>query len=129
MKNSIILLLILLSIIGIGTFLYISSDQSVNNEPGNISPTVESGNVQKITLGMKNYNYYPNIITVKEGLPVEITLDSSVIGCYRSFTINDFGVRAYSSSPDQKITFTPTKKGTFRFACSMGMGIGTIVVD
>ena len=83
---------------------------------------------QEITLSMKNYNYYPNTIEVEAGKQVSITLDNSVRGCYRAFTINDLGVRKTSKSPDDKIVFTPTKKGTFRFACSMGMGRGTIIV-
>lgn len=85
--------------------------------------------VQNVVLGVKNANYHPSIITVKAGQPVSITLDSSVRGCLRSFTIKDLGVNEYSSSPSETIDFTPAKKGAFRFACSMGMGYGTIVVE
>lgn len=91
--------------------------------------SISNGNVQKITISMKNYNYYPTTITVKEGMPVEITLDNSVGGCYRSFNSPALGVSQYSNSPSQKITFTPNKKGTFEFACSMRMGRGTIIVE
>ncbi len=93
------------------------------------APSASAGEVQKITLGMKNYNYYPNTITVKSGIPVEITLDSSVSGCYRSFVVQQFGVSTYSQNPAQTIRFTPDKKGTFQFQCSMGMGYGTLVVE
>ena len=86
-----------------------------------------SGDVQKITLGF-NSNYYPNTITVEAGKPVEITLDNSVRGCFRSFTIRDLGINYRSSNPEDTIKFTPTKKGTFIFACSMHMGTGTINV-
>ena len=99
----------------------------------NKSPTgnIVSDNRDKteITLSMKNYNYYPNTITVKKGIPVEITLDSSIRGCYRSFLIPSLGVSKRSSSPEDKITFTPQKTGTFRYQCGMGMGTGTIVVE
>src|SRR3989339_690282 len=84
--------------------------------------------IQKITLSMKG-NYYPNTINVKSGIPVEITLDSSVRGCYRSFSIPKLDVSKYSSSPTDTIKFTPNEKGTFRFQCSMGMGTGTIIVE
>lgn len=86
------------------------------------------GDVQRVTLSTKDYNYYPQKISVESGKPVEITLDSSVKGCLRSFTIRDLGVVKYSKDPSEKISFTPTKKGSFRFACSMGMGFGTIEV-
>lgn len=86
-------------------------------------------NIQKITLSFRDYNYYPNTIHVKQGVPVEITLDSSISGCYRSFNIPVFGVSQYSSSPSDIIKFTPNQKGTFQFRCSMGMGRGTIIVE
>ncbi len=89
----------------------------------------DSGDVQKIVLSFKNYNYYPNTITVKQGVPVEITLDNSIRGCYRSFNIKSLGVSKYSSNPSDTITFTPDKKGTFEFACGMRMGYGTIIVE
>jgi len=100
---------------------------------GNSSPQVTNVSssqlgVQKIVISMQNYNYYPNTITVEAGKPVEITLDSSVGGCYRSFNIPSLGVSYRSSNPGDKITFTPTKKGSFEFACSMRMGRGTIIV-
>ncbi len=100
---------------------------------GSLTGSAVSGNsgasedVQKITLSFKN-NYYPNEITVEAGKPVEITLDNSVRGCYRSFNIKDLGVSQRSSDPSDKIIFTPTKKGSFEFACGMRMGRGTIIV-
>ena len=47
----------------------------------------QGGEFQKVVIGVKNLNYYPNTITVKSGIPVRIYLDSSVTGCLRSFTI------------------------------------------
>ena len=32
-------------------------------------------------------------------------------------------------TPTDYVEFTPTKKGTFGFACSMGMGTGTLIVE
>ena len=85
-------------------------------------------NIQRITLGFTN-NYEPNTIYVKSGIPVEITLDKTVKGCFRGFNINDLGVSKLSSNPDDVIKFTPTNKGSFRFNCGMNMGYGTIVVE
>lgn len=86
-----------------------------------------SDNVQKITLSFGS-NYEPNTIEVKQGVPVEITLDSGVTGCYRAFTIPQLGVSKISKSPSDKIIFTPDKAGIFRFQCGMNMGYGTIIV-
>lgn len=102
--------------------LFFNSNNHLNKIPNNKE-------TQKITLSFKNYNYYPNTITVKENIPVEITLDNSITGCFRTIVIKDLGVYASSNNPSQKITFTPNKKGSFIFACSMHMGTGTINVE
>ncbi|MFA5797072.1 MAG: cupredoxin domain-containing protein [Candidatus Woesearchaeota archaeon] len=98
-----------------------------NGDTINTPPT--PGDMQKIILSMKNYNYYPQTITVKQGIPVRLTLDSTVAGCYRSFQIPALGVNSYSKNPAETVDFTPTTKGTFKFQCSMGMGYGTIIVE
>ena len=103
-----------------------TAGNTINNPPGNDNPA--DNEIQKITLGF-NGNYFPNTIKVKQGIPVEITLDNSVRGCFRTFVIRDLGVKKTSSSPSDVISFTPNKKGTFIYACGMHMGTGTIVVE
>ncbi|MEK6933726.1 MAG: cupredoxin domain-containing protein [Nanoarchaeota archaeon] len=125
MKNTTILALILLMIMAGAFFVFNKKDS--NDYEGDVQ--IITGDVQKITLSSKNLNYYPNTIKVKEDKPVELTLDESVTGCLRSFTIKDLGVSKYMRTPSDKITFTPTKKGTFTFACSMGMGFGKLIVE
>lgn len=121
-KNPIIAGIIIILIVGAGFFL-VRANKDVNGD------SINNGRLQKVALSMRNGNYYFNTIKVKEGLPVELTLDSTVNGCFRVFTIRDFGVSKYSKSPEDTITFTPQQKGTFRFACGMGMGYGQIVVE
>jgi plastocyanin domain-containing protein len=84
---------------------------------------------QEIILSMKDYNYYPNEVRVKSGIPVRIYLDEVVFGCLRDFTVRDFGVHKYLKTSDDYVEFTPTEKGRYAFACSMGMGTGTFVVE
>jgi len=117
---------IIISILLIGGF-FLFNNKLINGNVINDNP--DSSDIQKITLSFKNYNYYPNTITVKEGIPVEIKLDNSVGGCYRAFSIKSLGVSKYSSNPSDTIKFTPNKKGSFEFACSMRMGYGTIIVE
>ncbi len=111
-------------IVILGYFLLSGKSTSGNtiNEPAG------NGEIQKITLGFKG-NYYPNTIKVKQGVPVEITLDNSVRGCFRTLVIKDLGVKKTSSAPSDIIAFTPDKKGTFIYACGMHMGTGTIIVE
>ena len=88
-----------------------------------------NGDVQNIVLGMKNFNYYPNTITVKAGIPVSISLDDSVYGCFRDFTIPEFGIHEYLRTSQDTVEFLPTKSGKYTFACSMRMGVGTLIVE
>lgn len=128
MKNTTILTIIGILVLGIGAFIYYGSSST-----GEVIRTQDSNSLpsetQKVVISEKSYNYYPDTITVKEGQPVEITLDNSVKGCLRSFNIKDLGVQGYSKNPSETIDFIPTKKGTFTFACSMGMGYGKIIVE
>lgn len=123
-KSTLYMLGIIVLVIVAGFFL-------IQNNPLNeniINEEVDAG-IQKVVLGIRNGNYYPNTVTVKTNEPVRIYLDSSVSGCYRSFTIKDFGVAKNLRMPNDYVEFTPIKKGTFRFACSMGMGTGTLIVE
>lgn len=105
--------------------LFMIKDSGANT---NIIQGVDGGEVQNIALSFKDYNYYPNTVTVKVNQPVRISLDSSVAGCLRDFTIRDFGIHKYLKTPEDYVEFTPTKKGTYTFACSMGMGTGVLIV-
>ena len=127
MKNMTILLVMFAMILAIGAFVFANGRSDV--ELATKDPSVLQGQVQKVVISQKDYNYYPREITVKAGQPVEITLDESLRGCLRSFSIKDFGVNEYARTPEDKITFTPNKKGTFNFACSMGMGYGKLIVE
>lgn len=122
------------TIYGIGIFLLIVIGGyfllgSSGNGNENVVDSGNSGDFQKVTIGMKNYNYYPNIINVEAGKTVRLSLDSSVSGCFRDFTIRELGIRKYLRTPSDYVEFTPTKPGTYRFACSMGMGTGTLIVE
>ena len=124
-KSSIYMIGIIILIVLFGFFMLRNGSGSLDNDSGGGS----NGEAREIILGVRNYNYYPNTIKVNVGETVRIKLDSSVSGCLRSFTIRDFGINKYLKTPDDYVEFTPTKKGTYGFACSMGMGTGTLVVE
>jgi sulfite exporter TauE/SafE len=75
---------------------------------------------------------YPNI-TVQTGIPVKWVIDApqgSVNGCNNRMIINEYGIEHSFSPGENVIEFTPTKTGTIRYSCWMGMIHGTInVVD
>src|SRR3989344_3358380 len=105
----------------IGNFM-LKSGNAVSG--GNNGKVIGTGEIEKITLSMKNYNYYPNTVKVKQGSTVRMYLDESIYGCLRSFTVPAFGVKKYLKTPEDYVEFVANKKGEFTFACSMGMGTG-----
>ena len=119
---------IIIIVIFAGFFILRNGENSNKEIVGNVAVANE-GEIQKVVIGMKNYNYYPNTIKVKVNQPVSMSLDKTVSGCLRDFTIREFGIRKYLKTPEDTVEFTPNKKGTYTFACSMGMGIGTLIVE
>lgn len=97
---------------------------------GNAVITNQNEGVQKVTIGIFNNGYSPKDISVKQNIPVELTLVSKdAYSCALSFVLKEFGISTFLKSTDSKtFTFTPTKKGNFTFACSMGMYSGTLRV-
>ncbi|MSS74628.1 hypothetical protein EXS73_00210 [Candidatus Pacearchaeota archaeon] len=110
-------------ILGVLGFFFFGSSPSSN---GNV--VVGNEDAQQVTLGFKDGNYYPQTITVQAGTPVELTIDGSVTGCFRSFNVKALNIQEYSKDPSEPVRFTPTKPGTYRFVCGMGMGSGILLV-
>lgn len=125
-KNTFIIIGVIIFVIIAGIFLLMGS----NNTQGQSSTNTNTGGTsQKFVLSIKNYNYYPQVIHAKAGQPISISLDSSVVGCYRTFTVPQLGISKSLSTPSDSVDFTINEKGIYKFACSMGMGTGTIVVE
>jgi len=86
---------------------------------------------QKVTLSVTNSGYSPKTFRVQKDIPVELNLETkgAVYSCATAFTFKAFNISEFLLPNDSKIkTFTPTKKGIYTFACSMGMYSGTMEV-
>jgi plastocyanin domain-containing protein len=114
---------VLIGIVIAGYVMIGGSEKTTNNV------NLGNGDVQNIVIGMKDLNYYPETITVKANQPVSLSLDKSVTGCFRAIVIKDFGVNEWLKKPSDTVEFVPTKLGTYRYSCAMGMGWGTIIVE
>ena len=130
-------LLGIMGIILMSVFLLVAIRNYFSNntivKTGSIVQEVNAGDdkdAQLVQLTMKDYNYYPNTINLKYNVPAKIIVDTNKVkGCLQSIVIPDFGIRKFVRANDNIISFTPNKKGTFSFSCSMGMGFGKIVVS
>ena len=127
MKNTTLLIIVVILIVALGAYFFGSGGTSVNANV--IEGNNVQGDVQKVILSSKNLNYYPQEVEVKAGQPVSISLDSNVKGCLRAFYIRDLDLGKVLRTPQDTLDFTPTKKGTYTFSCSMGMGYGKLIVE
>lgn len=86
--------------------------------------------VQEITINVKQNGYSPNYFQVKKGVPVKLTLKTDgVFSCASNFTFKKFNIyKQLKPTGTDSFTFTPTEKGKFTFACSMGMYSGVMEV-
>ena len=128
-KKNTLYLVMIISILMLGGFFFLKSGNSVTNDVISSDGQILDGKTQQVVISEKNLNYYPDTIKVKAGQPLSISLDDSVRGCLRNLVIKDLGVSKYARTPEDTIDFTPTKKGTFTFSCSMGMGYGKLIVE
>jgi plastocyanin domain-containing protein len=78
--------------------------------------------VQRIDVIVDSYSFEPDHIVVTANKPVEIDLKSVTSLIPHNFTINypDAGLNVDEDIPhgkDLKVTFTPTKPGSYEFYC------------
>ena len=109
----------------------VTSKQSApNTAPDDVSAVKVVNGIQEVTLSWGRFNYAPEVIKVKQGMPVKLTADLKRLqGCYRALEIPGMGISKYFRSGDDTLEFTPERTGTYDFSCSMGMGTGTLIVE
>lgn len=86
--------------------------------------------VQKMTIEISSSGYSPTKFTVKAGIPVVLTLSTNnAYSCASSFTFKKFKIfEQLQPTGTKTVTFTPKEKGSFTYACSMGMYQGVMEV-
>ena len=88
------------------------------------------GNVQEIRITVKG-GYSPNVIRVKEGVPLRLVFDrQEASDCSDRVVFPDFQAsKSLVPFATTTLEFTPTKSGSFGFACGMNMLHGTLIVE
>ncbi len=106
------------------------SDERFSGKTRENQAVKQVGNLQKVTIDIRNNGYYPQRFTVKKDIPVELTLASGkVYSCAQAFVFPEFDISTVvKANSSQTYTFTPKEKGTFTFTCSMGMYTGVMEV-
>ena len=98
--------------------------------PRKATAAVLAGGVQRLEVTVKG-GYRPEVIRVRQGVPVELTFDRQETGdCTSRVVFPDF--RASATLPAWQRTtvrLDPTEAGEFGFACGMNMIHGTLIVE
>jgi len=125
-----VILMIVFTLVAFRNFISDSNTQLTAEVIKDVEAVKLNGNEQVVELTLKNFNYFPNVLNLKVGKPVKIIVDTNKIGgCFSTILIPDFGIKKFIRRGDNVIEFTPTKTGTFKFYCPMGMGSGKIIVS
>ncbi len=98
--------------------------------PQQASSAQQRGGIQEIDITVKG-GYSPNLIRVREGVPLRLHFDRQESGdCTSRVVFADFGAsKSLPAFGTATLEFTPDKVGEFDFACGMNMIHGTLVVE
>ena len=85
---------------------------------------------QEIRMKVTRYGWEPDKFVLKKDVPVKWIIDGVEInGCNNAIQVPDYNLEFKVQKGEQVIEFTPTKSGTIRWSCWMGMIPGTFIVS
>jgi plastocyanin len=151
--NPLLIVVILIIVAAVGVMLWLGSNKTgTQSATTQVTPTTaamqqeeptvtatesatdESAMQPAITVEAGGFYFKPNQIRVKQGEKVKITISNK--GGVHDFVIDELNVKTemIQGGASTTVEFTPTKKGTFEFYCSVGnhrqMGMkGTLIVE
>src|SRR6476620_6187272 len=110
----------ILAIAGLGWYFF---------APRRAVSAAQSGGVQRVQVTVRG-GYSPNVVQVREGVPVEMEFDRQESGdCSARVVFPDLQLSAALPAHQRTtVRFTPQQSGSFLFACGMNMIQGTLVV-
>lgn len=113
-----------------GIVLSRPSPSGVVQQPGvNSTVAVVRDGKQYMSMDQWAGGYKPNRFTVKKGIPVVWTVNSTdQYTCASSLIVSSLGIARSLNPGINTIEFTPTQTGFIKFSCSMGMYTGLIEV-
>ncbi len=84
--------------------------------------TTDQSNVKEFTITAKKFDFSPASITVSEGDTVRLTINN--LDVPHGFSIDELGIKRDIPVGTSTFEFTASKKGNFRFYCSLFCGQG-----
>jgi plastocyanin domain-containing protein len=86
---------------------------------------------QVIELAVTSEGFVPSVVKVRAGQPVRLIVTRKTDRtCATDIVIKDFQIKeSLPLNHAVEVSFTPTRPGTIRYACTMDMIAGTVVVE
>lgn len=100
---------------------------SAKSGPAITKKATVSGGVQKVSVDLSKGYYDPNTISLKAGVPAEVTFGQAS-GCLSQVQSQQLGFSEDLTQGPVTIKLPALAAGTYTFACGMNMQSGTIVV-
>ena len=90
----------------------------------------EHGGLQEVRITVKG-GYSPDVIRARTGVPLRMVFDRQEDGdCSSRVVFSDFGMsRSLAPFAETVVELTPSRPGTYRFACGMNMLHGSLQVE
>jgi len=104
-------------------------DKPISTQIDDPNVKMENG-IQVVHMEQNARGYYPDVFTVKKGVPVKWIVKSVYpYSCASSLMVQKLNIRTVLTEKEQVFDFTPKEAGDIPFSCSMGMYSGTIIVS
>lgn len=103
-----------------------SGQSQIKEQKNDPNVKMENG-VQVVRMEQNAQGYYPDVFTVKKGVPVKWIVKSVYpYSCASSLVVQKLNIRTTLTEKEQVFEFTPKETGEIPFSCSMGMYSGNI---
>lgn len=86
--------------------------------------------LQEIQMAVTSRGFSPNVIKLKQSVPVRWVIDGkNISGCTNKIIVPSLGIQKELSYDKTIVEFTPSQKGVVPFSCWMGMVRGKFIVE
>jgi cytochrome c oxidase subunit 2 len=89
------------------------------DQPAEQAPATATGEVQEVVINATNWEFSPNVIEVKKGTTVKLTLENT--DGFHGIAIPELGIEVKGG---ETVEFVAGEAGEFKFMCSVLCGTG-----
>ncbi len=104
--------------------------KNTSPKSNSVVSVINQEGLQVVKMAVEYSGYNPDVIKIKQGIPVRWEIDGKQLsGCNSQIIVPDLNIKKKLNSGLNVIEFTPPNKGTLNFSCWMGMVRGKFIVE